>query len=148
MKSNIGRLVSILHRQAQVYINSALKEFDITSAEYAFLLHLYRKDGITQEDLSTYLSIDKSATARAIRSLEKKGFIVRNKDDVDRRCNRVYLSDKAKQYKSEIRQRIWRWSDFLTDEMDEETKNIVISALENMVKKVERTNLKQKLEEY
>jgi DNA-binding MarR family transcriptional regulator len=59
LKNSIARLVSILHRHSQIYINYALKEFGITSAEYSFLLHLYRKDGLTQEELSSYLCIDK-----------------------------------------------------------------------------------------
>lgn len=147
MEKSIGRLVSILHRQAQIYINYALKEFNITSAEYAFLLYLYRRDGITQDELSSYLYINKAATARAIQSLEKKGYIRRNKDSEDRRCNRVYLTEQAKACKEQIRIRIWKWSQFLTEEMDEETKDLVISELEAMVHKVEATNLKQRLEE-
>lgn len=147
MKNSIGRLISILHRQAQIYINCTLKEYGITSAEYAFLLYLYRKDGITQDELSTYLYIDKSATARAIKSLEEKGYITRNKDDIDKRCNRVYISEKARLCETEIKQRIHRWSEFLTEDMDEETIDMTFTILEGMVEKVERTKLKKEMEE-
>lgn len=127
-------------------MNHALKEFDITSAEYTFLLSLYRKEGITQDELSAYLYIDKSATARAISSLEKKGYVIKDKDLIDKRCNRISLTDKAKEYKDRIMQRVWSWSEFLTDELDEETKSLVMSVLESMTEKVERTNLKKELE--
>lgn len=147
MKNSIGRLISILHRQAQIYINCTLKEYGITSAEYAFLLYLYRKDGITQDELSTYLYIDKSATARAIKSLEEKGYVTRNKDDIDKRCNRVYISEKARLCETEIKQRIHRWSEFLTEDMDEETIDMTFTILEGMVEKVERTKLKKEMEE-
>lgn len=147
MKNSIGRLISILHRQSQIYINCVLKEYGITSAEYAFLLYLYRKDGLTQDDLSTYLYIDKSATARAIKSLEEKGYIIRNKDSVDKRCNRVYLSEKAKSHEDEIKRRVLRWSEFLTEDMDEETIDMTFTILEGMVEKVERTKLKKEMEE-
>lgn len=147
LKNSIGRLISILHRQSQIYINCVLKEYGITSAEYAFLLYLYKKDGITQDDLSTYLYIDKSATARAIKSLEEKGYILRNKDSVDKRCNRVYLSEKAKSHEDEIKKRIFKWSQFLTEDMDEETINMTFTILEDMVEKVERTKLKKEMEE-
>ncbi|MGE4284734.1 MAG: MarR family winged helix-turn-helix transcriptional regulator [Clostridia bacterium] len=147
MKKNIGRLMSILHRQSQVYINYALKEFDITSAEYAFLLYLYRNDGATQDEMSSYLYIDKSATARAIKSLERKGYVLKDKDILDKRFNRIYVSDKAKQYKDEVRKRVWQWSEFLTEDLDEENTRIVLSVLEKMVDRVEHTNLKKQLEE-
>ncbi|KUO77708.1 MAG: hypothetical protein APF77_13280 [Clostridia bacterium BRH_c25] len=147
MEKSIGRLLSILHRQSQIYINYSLKDFDITSAEYAFLMYLYRKDMATQDELSSYLYIDKSATARAIKSLEEKGYIIREKDHTDKRFNRVYLSDKAKIHKDEIRQRVWRWSEFLTEGIDAESIDEVLSVLENMVGKVERTDLKKTMEE-
>ncbi|MGI6575283.1 MAG: MarR family winged helix-turn-helix transcriptional regulator [bacterium] len=147
MHGSLGRLLSILHRQAQVYINYVLKELNITAAEYAFLLCLYKKDGMTQEDLSTYLYIDKSATTRAIKSLEEKGYVFKNKDNADKRFNRIYLTPKAKEYKDEIRQKVRRWVEFLTEGLDKETVNVVISVLERMVDKVEQTDLKKAMEE-
>lgn len=148
MNSSIGRLISILHRQSQIYINCNLKEFNITSAEYAFLLSLYRKDGTTQDELSTYLYIDKSATARAIKSLEEKGYVTRSKDDIDKRCNRVYLTEKAKSYEGEIKKRVYSWSEFLSEDIDNQTINEVYSVLETMVDKVERTKFKKNMEEF
>ncbi|MDD4574200.1 MAG: MarR family winged helix-turn-helix transcriptional regulator, partial [Sphaerochaeta sp.] len=61
---SIGRLIAILHRKSQIFTNKALKEFSLTSAEYPFLFALYHKEGQTQEELSSYLYIDKAATAR------------------------------------------------------------------------------------
>ncbi|MDF2589313.1 MAG: hypothetical protein K0S41_3154 [Anaerocolumna sp.] len=147
MSKSIGRLMSILHRQSQIYFNNELKDFNITSAEYSFLLYLYHNDGITQDDLSTYLYIDKSATARAIKSLEQKGFIVRSKDVDDKRFNRVYLTDKAKEFGPEIKDRVLQWSKLLTQDMDKDTINFVYTALESMVTKVEQMNLKRETED-
>lgn len=142
MKKSIGRLISILHRQSQIYFNYALKEYNITSAEYSFLLSLYRKEGVTQDELSSYLHIDKSATTRAIRSLEQKGFVIRNKDDVDKRFNRVYLTEKALNCKDKFRQQVFHWSEILAEDLDEETADIVYNVLEKMVDKVEKTDFK------
>lgn len=69
---SIGRLIAILHRQSQIYINCTLKKFNITSAEYSFLLYLYKKNGATQDEMSTYMYIDKSATNRAINHSRRK----------------------------------------------------------------------------
>jgi DNA-binding MarR family transcriptional regulator len=142
---NIGRLISILHRQAQVYINYTLKELNITSAECAFLLYLYKQDGVTQDVLSSYLYIDKSATARAIKSLEKKGYIKKDRDTADKRCNRVYLTERARGCRDEIRKKIWCWNEFLNEGIDEEDWEKVFAVLEKMVQKVEQANLKKRL---
>lgn len=63
---SVGRYISILYRQAQAYISSQMKQYNIGSGQYSFLLVLYRNDGISQEELSDQLMIDKGTTARAI----------------------------------------------------------------------------------
>ena len=73
MRKSIGRFVSILHRHSQIYINYALKDYDISASEYIFLMHLYHQEGMTQDELSNRILIDKAATARAIHSLIGKG---------------------------------------------------------------------------
>ncbi|MDF2610650.1 MAG: hypothetical protein K0R92_2124 [Lachnospiraceae bacterium] len=147
VNKSIGRLVSILHRQSQIYINYALKEFDVTSAEYFFLFCLYHNDGLTQEEMSSILYIDKAATARAIKSLEQKGYVIRNKDAEDKRVNRVFLTEKSKGSLEEIRRRVFRWSELLTEDLDPQTANLVYDAMESMVNKVENFNYKQNREE-
>jgi DNA-binding MarR family transcriptional regulator len=142
MKTSIGRLISKLHRKSQVYINYALNDYNITSAEYAFLLCLFRKDGKTQEELSSYLDIDKSATARAIKSLEEKGYVTKMKDDIDKRFNRIHLTDLAKQHQEDIRNRIFHWSEFLMEDVTEEDAAVLFRVLENMAGKIDKTNLK------
>ncbi|NTW71549.1 MAG: MarR family transcriptional regulator [Eubacteriaceae bacterium] len=146
MKKPIGRLVSILHRQSQIYINCALKEFNVTSAECSFLMALYRKDGVSQEELSSYLYIDKSATNRAIKSLVEKGYVLKTRDKVDKRFTHICLTEKAKEIKKEIIAKVHSWSDFLMEGLDEGASTRVYDILEGMVDKVEHTDLKKKLE--
>jgi len=147
LKRSFERLLSILHRQTQVYLNYSLKEFGITSAECSFLLYLYKNDGATQDEMSCYLYIDKAATARAIQSLEHKGFVIKYEDQSDKRFNRIFLTDRAKAHKEEIWRRIKRWGEFLTEGIDQETADVVINTLEKMVEKVESTNFTKTLEE-
>ncbi|HCX65776.1 MAG TPA: MarR family transcriptional regulator [Eubacteriaceae bacterium] len=147
MKRSIGRYVSILHRQSQIYINHVLKPYNITCAEYAFLLSLYRENGMSQHSLSSYLYIDKAATARAIKSLEEKGYVTRKSDEKDKRYKYVYLTDEALEIKDEVIDRIVKWSTFLTDDLDEETLDTLYDSLEHMIDKVENTELRKALEE-
>lgn len=54
-------------------------------------------DGITQDEIVNDLGIDKGAVTRIIKSLIDKGLIEKNRDKVDKRCNRVFLTEKGKQ---------------------------------------------------
>jgi len=70
-----GRWISILYRQFQIFINNELKDLNITSGEYIYLIKLYENKELTQEDLAEIYFIDKAAITRSIRSLEDKGYI-------------------------------------------------------------------------
>lgn len=146
MEKNIGRLMSILHRQSQIYFNFVLKDFNITSAEYPLLMYLYKNESATQEEMSNYLNIDKSAIARALKSLEEKEYVLRCKDHEDKRFNKVNLTEKSKNIKDQVRKKVWGWNEILTESIDSDTLDILYHALENMVENIENKNLKKEME--
>ncbi|HET6785805.1 MAG TPA: MarR family winged helix-turn-helix transcriptional regulator [Erysipelotrichaceae bacterium] len=138
IKYNIGRLISILHRQAQIFHTQQLKDINISSSEFPFLLYLNSKDGVTQETLVNFYGMDKAAVTRSIQSLEEKELVYREKSKDDLRCNHIYLTDKGRQLMPELRQRVDRWSDYLREDLNSDEVEQVINVLVKMVEKVER----------
>ncbi|MBF7096376.1 MarR family winged helix-turn-helix transcriptional regulator [Alkalibacter mobilis] len=147
MRKSIGRLMAILHRQSQIYYNNTLKDLNISSAEYPFLLYLFSRDGASQEEMSCYLNIDKAATARAVKSLEEKGYVTREKADSDKRVNHVFLTEKANEIELAMKKKITGWSDLLTEGMSGESIEEMTQILEEMVNKVEKRNIRNKTED-
>ncbi|WP_319756745.1 MarR family transcriptional regulator [uncultured Sphaerochaeta sp.] len=130
MNTSLGRLIAILHRNKQMYLNARLKAYGITSAEVGILMSLYREEGRTQEELSQWLHIDKAATTRTVHALEEKGIILRKHDDRDRRCNRIYLTDKGKALESSVVPVVRGWSEHISKLAGEDTYNRLCSDLE------------------
>lgn len=143
MQQSIGRLVSILYRKNQIYLNMALKKYDITAAEVPILTYLFKKDGVSQEELSVHMVIDKAATARTIQSLIAKGYVHKEKDQTDRRANRVSLTNRALGIKEEIMKVLLYWTDFLTNGLDSDDVTVMFSVLENMAQKAEQANFSE-----
>ena len=135
---SIGRLIAILHRQSQIFTNKALKEFSLTSAEYPFLFALYQTEGQTQEELSSYLYIDKAATARVIKSLITKGYVRKEQNVQDKRCNHIYLTEKAHQKQESIRTCVMQWNAYITESLDDKTYQSIFAGLQTMVDQVEK----------
>jgi DNA-binding MarR family transcriptional regulator len=50
---------------------------------------LYIKDGISQEILAKTLKVSKATSTRSIKSLEKEGYVYRQRDKNDLRAYRV-----------------------------------------------------------
>lgn len=144
MERSIGRLISILYRKNQVYLNKVLKHLDITASELPILMCLFHNDGVSQESLSSFINIDKASTARAVQSLLEKGYIVKEKDSVDKRANKIYVTKHALDNRNEIQDLLDKWTEFLTEGLDAQSINNMFDVLEDMVKKVDESDFKEK----
>ena len=134
--------ISVLYRQFQIYINNNTKDLQISASEYIFLMEMYKNDNMSQEQLSKNLIIDKSATARAIKSLEEKEYIIRKKDDNDKRTNRIKLTKKGIEIKDRLSNLLEEWNNEITSDIDKNLLNTVIDTLNKMsIKAIEKNNI-------
>ena len=134
--------ISVLYRQFQIYINNNTKDLQISDSEYIFLMEMYKNDNMSQEQLSKNLIIDKSATARAIKSLEEKEYIIRKKDDNDKRTNRIKLTKKGIEIKDRLSNLLEEWNNEITSDIDKNLLNTVIDTINKMsIKAIEKNNI-------
>lgn len=133
----LGKYISILYRNGGAYISKNLEKSGLGSGQYIFLFSLLKKDGVNQEVLSNELFIDKGTTARALKKLEEEGFVERCICQTDKRANRIYVTDKARQIESEIVDCMRNWREVLLKEISEEDMLTTIRVLSQMVKNVE-----------
>jgi len=130
---SMGRWISVLYRQFQVYINKELRELNINSSEYIYIVTLFSDhDGMSQDELSKKLFIDKGAVARSINSLEKKNYVSRRIDKLDKRIKRVYLTEKAKEVEDILFKALDKWNDIITVNIDQSSINTTIKTLQKM----------------
>jgi DNA-binding MarR family transcriptional regulator len=139
-KNSIPRWVSLIYRYGQMYIGDKLKHHEISRGQHIFLNALYKEDGLSQEEISSYLKIDKGTTAKALKKLEALGYVRRQVRDEDRRFNRVYLTEKALSIKDEVRAVLIGWRELLTDGFSEEQKELACDILEKMGSNASRFN--------
>ena len=134
--------ISVLYRQFQIYINNNTKDLQISASEYIFLMEMYKNDNMSQEQLSKNLIIDKSATARAIKSLEEKEYIIRKKDDNDKRTNRIKLTQQGIDIKDRLSNLLEEWNNEITSDIDKNLLNTVIDTINKMsIKAIEKNNI-------
>lgn len=140
-KEYFGRYISVIHRQANAFYSKEFCKFDIGSGQYMFMIHLYNNDGISQEELSELINIDKGTTAKAIKKLEELGYITRIKDLDDKRINRIYITEKALKIKEEFLATLTKWENILTSDLTEEEiiqgLNILNKLTKNIIKNQE-----------
>ncbi|NLY53119.1 MAG: MarR family transcriptional regulator [Firmicutes bacterium] len=83
-------------QSAQLYLNQAFKEKQLSSAETNVLMFLYTNgDKVIQDEIVSGVDVSKPAISRTINSLERKGYIVRKPSPTDKRAKLICLTDKA-----------------------------------------------------
>lgn len=128
----LGKYISTLYRQNNAYLSKKFSKFEIGPGQYLFLIHLYRNDGINQEALSEMINIDKGTTAKAITKLEQLQFVTRVKDDKDKRTNRIYLTEKALEIKSEFYEILESCESHITANLTKEEIELGLKILKKM----------------
>lgn len=103
-------------------------------------MNLYEKEGINQEELSSILLIDKALTARSVKSLEKKGFVIRKTIPEDRRFKKIFLTDKAKSQKKIFYSILQKWENFTIEGLDPAIKNQIFTGIKTMAEKSASTD--------
>lgn len=127
-----GTYISVLMRQLNLFFSHELSEVEITASELMYLSQLYTRDGLTQDEMATKISVDKAATTRTIQGMEKKGLIVRDSNEKDHRSKCVYLTDKAKQMEEYIREIQKKWSDYIMQDMTVSEAELFAKQLKQM----------------
>lgn len=70
-------------------------DVNITVEQWSVLYHLWKQDGMSQQDLCLATFRDKPSMTRLVDNLEKSGLVKRSASKYDRRKNLIHLTDKA-----------------------------------------------------
>ena len=132
MANCVGRVLTRLARKCQIAVGNALQQYNLTAAEEPFLMSVLNNEGLTQEELTAYVGVDKAAASRTVRSLEEKGFLVRVQDPKDKRQNRVYPTDKARVVGPKVRKELYKINLALTKSFSEEESQQIYDLLARM----------------
>ncbi|RDY29409.1 MarR family transcriptional regulator [Romboutsia weinsteinii] len=129
---NIGKYISFIYRKGGGFISRGLSDIGLGFGQLMFLLELYRADGKSQEDLCELLNIDKGTTARAIKKLEEESFVIRFKDEHDKRAYNIYLTEKAKELKPSVFKVLDNWNEIITQGFEESEKELTLELLKRI----------------
>ena len=93
---NIWLDTKVILRLARQFIVAELEPLNISRAEGDILfLLLTGSNDLQQEQIADQLDIGKASVSRTISSLESKGFVVRTRQDTDKRAYLISLTKRA-----------------------------------------------------
>lgn len=96
-----GELYSVITGMASIAVARRLQKnfrqagLDITIEQWSILYHLWKEDGLSQQELCNRTFRDKPSITRLVDNLERQNLVKRVPSKEDRRINMVYLTDTA-----------------------------------------------------
>lgn len=88
-----GKASTAIARRLQKKFNGA--GVNLTIEQWSVLYHLWKTDGLSQQELCTATFRDKPSITRLVDNLEKLLLVRRVSDGRDRRINKIYLTKNA-----------------------------------------------------
>lgn len=90
-----GKATTAIARRLQK--NFKQQALDITVEQWSVLYHLWKNDGLSQQQLCDATFRDKPSITRLVDNLEKLGLVKRVASREDRRINQIFLTPAGKQ---------------------------------------------------
>jgi len=86
---------SIIHRFAKIFLLAKMEQLGTLKCSPPYIVAIHHNPGLSQNELSEFLKIDKGAVAKTVKHLLAKKFIERKKDPLDKRGYKLYLTKKG-----------------------------------------------------
>jgi len=94
-----GKASTAIARRLQKKFNTS--GLNLTIEQWSVLYHLWKEDGISQQELCNATFRDKPSITRLVDNLEKLNLVRRVASENDRRINRIYLTKQAQKLQEE-----------------------------------------------
>lgn len=94
-QESLGRYITTISRHLQTFINKRLEPYNIAAGQFLFLMNIYYHEGLSQDELSDVVEIDKITTSKMVKKLVEKGYVRKENNPRDRRFFRLYPTDKG-----------------------------------------------------
>lgn len=135
----------ILSKSVAVSLNLAackLKQFtaamikknsiDLTPEQFLLIDLLWNEGPMSQQVMADTMHKDKNSITNLADQLERKGWVVRKKDDFDRRSNILILTEKAESLKLEAKEKGISILEQIIEGISEEDLTVFLNTLEKL----------------
>ena len=125
--------INLVSRSAEVFREERLKDCGIRGCQSKYVLVIAQNPGVSQEDISRMLFVNKSNVARQIGFLETAGFVKKVGNDKDRRAVHLYPTEKLLGALPRVKEVLAEWRALVTEGFTEEEKAELQRLSEKMV---------------
>ncbi|MEG2317772.1 MAG: MarR family winged helix-turn-helix transcriptional regulator, partial [Rikenellaceae bacterium] len=96
------------------------------------MVHLWKKDGINQQEIATKTFKDKASLTYLINNLTTRGLVFRQEDPIDRRNNNIYLTELGGEYGRKVKPMLQEIYKMASEKIDSSNFDVCINYLHDL----------------
>jgi DNA-binding MarR family transcriptional regulator len=102
IEESFGYLVNRLARSLAGQLAEELRPAGVGIGQWAILLFLWARDGMSQAELARVVAIEPPTMVRTVDRMVRDGLVTRESDPRDARVSRIYLTPKGRALRDEL----------------------------------------------
>lgn len=127
---------SILHRQSEIALSRKLTDLGLSANQFIYIMCLCEHPGISQEQLSAFLRIDKGSVAKSVHQLSDLGYITRTVSETDKRQYKLLPTKKATELYPQLCEIVLEYERYITRELTPIETDILRSLLDKLTETI------------
>lgn len=126
---------SLIRRAQQRHVAIWMREVstDVTSVQYAVLLVLEQRPGVSQRELGDELDLDRSTIAELAARMVRNGLVERISDPHDKRRNTLFMTTTGRALLAELKPRVDNVERVLTQELSTAERDTLRHLIERLL---------------
>ena len=130
---------SLIRRAQQRHVAIWMREVstDVTSVQYAVLLVLEQRPGVSQRELGDELDLDRSTIAELAARMVRNGLVERISDPQDKRRNTLFLTTTGRELLAELKPRVGNVERVLTQQLSATERDTLRQLIDRLLSPLE-----------
>lgn len=120
-------------RCAVLYRDEMLSSYGLNGHQHTYIINICLNPGISQDQLSKKIFVNKSNVARQLSLLEGNGLVTRKTSELNRRQMEVYPTEKCLALYPIVLDILGDWNNYLLEEFTAEEKQTLLHMMEKIM---------------
>lgn len=121
-----------------------VKKLGVTRVQWIALYYLGKEEFISQKELAERMNVKESSVARLLDRMERDGLVERLRSEDDKRVTNLVLTEKGRQYRTELLPEGERFEKLLHKNISDEEMQIFTKVLSKMVNNIKEEGYDKK----
>ena len=137
------RMVNLATSISQAFSKIYRDEFNLSISEWRILASLAENNKLNSKDIGQITFMDKSKVSRAVKMLDEKGHLAKEKNEADNRASNLSLTEAGKELYAQIAPKALEWEKELISVLDAgEYRDLmrILQKLDQQVEMIEESN--------